>query len=142
MLMKIIIALLMFMFPTSLYAKNKDLVIDDTAKNKITREASFPGGIQEWKRYLEKNMSKELADSVYTFSGTTTVVVSFVVEKDGSISGVTVGNSGRHHPVLVAESIRIIKNSPKWLPALKKGKPVRAYYKQSIIWEPSGSENN
>ena len=51
------------------------------------------------------------------------VFVSFVIEKDGSVSHVAVVRSA--HPLLDAEALRVISNMPKWKPAMTEGKPVR-----------------
>ena len=52
-----------------------------------------------------------------------TVLVTFVVEKSGSIGDVEVKQPIA--PLLDAEAIRVIKSSPKWTPAHQKGKVVR-----------------
>ena len=54
------------------------------------------------------------------------VFVSFVVEKDGSISNIKVlrdigGGCG-------AEVVRVVKLMPKWKPGTQKGKPVRVQF--------------
>lgn len=54
------------------------------------------------------------------------VLIEFVVEKDGSISNVKVVTP--LSPECDAEAIRVIKKLPKWKPGEKMGKPVRVYY--------------
>lgn len=54
------------------------------------------------------------------------VIVSFVVDKDGSISNAQVVKS--LHPSLDAEALRIINNMPKWIPGTQNGKPVNVKY--------------
>ncbi len=51
------------------------------------------------------------------------VIVSFVVEKDGSLSNFSVMNTP--HESLSDEVIRILKISPKWTPASQRGEIVR-----------------
>jgi protein TonB len=55
-----------------------------------------------------------------------TVYVTFVVEKDGSITDVRVlrGIGGGCDE----EAVRVVKNSPKWSPGKQRGKPVRVQY--------------
>jgi periplasmic protein TonB len=126
--MKYCILILLGFITTSAFAQSG---------NRITREAEFPGGVGAWGKYLERNMTKELPDSAIEKYGASSlqVIVLFTIQKDGSISDVKVLNEKKHHPEMVSEAIRIIKESPKWLPALKKGKPVRSYFRQPIIWE-------
>ncbi len=88
----------------------------------------FPGEADAWQKYLEKNITypnfcKELGV-------TGTVLVEFVVERDGSISNVKVLNPV--YPDLDAEAVKVIKNSPKWIPGKQMGKPVRVFYQIPI----------
>ena len=55
-----------------------------------------------------------------------TVYVSFVIEKDGSVSNIKVlrnigGGCGE-------EAVRVVQAMPKWKPARQRGKRVRAQY--------------
>lgn len=53
------------------------------------------------------------------------VVVTFIVEKDGSVSNVKVLKSV---PSLDEEAVRVISGSPEWTPGFKDGKPVRVSF--------------
>lgn len=53
------------------------------------------------------------------------VNVTFMIEKDGKVSDVTVTKGVDE--LLDAEAIRVIKSSPKWTPAKKGGVTVRSY---------------
>ena len=52
-----------------------------------------------------------------------TVVVSFIVEKDGTVTGVNIENS--LDPRLDDEVLRVVNVSPKWIPGQIGGKKVR-----------------
>lgn len=54
------------------------------------------------------------------------VICQFIVEKDGSVSNVTVVRSV--DPVLDAEACRVIYTMPKWNPGKQKGEAVRVKY--------------
>lgn len=54
------------------------------------------------------------------------VVVSFVVEKDGSLSDIRVARSVS--PVLDAEAIRVVSSMPQWNPGVNNGEYVRVKY--------------
>lgn len=54
------------------------------------------------------------------------VVVSFIVEKDGSLSNIKAMQSVS--PDMDAEAIKVVKNSPKWIPGTQFGRPVRANF--------------
>ncbi len=60
------------------------------------------------------------------------VIVSFVVERDGSITDVRVVKSV--HPSLDREAVRVVKSMPKWIPGKQKGSPVRVKYTTPITF--------
>ena len=55
-----------------------------------------------------------------------TVVCQFIVEKDGSISNVTVLRSV--DPLLDKEAVRVLESMPNWTPGRNNGQPVRVKY--------------
>ncbi|HEY5470249.1 MAG TPA: energy transducer TonB [Bacteroidales bacterium] len=55
-----------------------------------------------------------------------TVFLTFIVEKDGSVSNVTVVKGV--DPLLDTEAVRAISESPKWTPGLQSGQPVRVRF--------------
>ena len=52
--------------------------------------------------------------------------LTFVVEKDGKLSDIKVVKSV--DPVLDTEAVRVLEKSPKWLPGIIMGQPVRVQY--------------
>lgn len=54
------------------------------------------------------------------------VIVKFIVEKDGSVSNVTLLES--FDKAAGDESLRVVKSSPKWSPGMQDGKAVRVQY--------------
>ncbi len=63
-----------------------------------------------------------------------TVILTFVVEKDGSVIEVTVLKGV--HPVLDNEALKVISESPKWSPGKQRGQPVRIRYIIPINFSP------
>ena len=55
-----------------------------------------------------------------------TVFLTFIIEKDGSVSNVTVMKGV--HPLLDSEAVKAISESPKWSPGLQRGQPVRVRF--------------
>jgi len=55
-----------------------------------------------------------------------TVYLTFIVERDGSVSNVTVLKGV--HPLLDEEAVKAISQSPKWSPGLQRGQPVRVRF--------------
>lgn len=61
-----------------------------------------------------------------------TVVVSYVIEVDGSIEVANVLQSV--HALLDEEAIRVIKAMDVWKPAIQRGKPTRMMFQQAITF--------
>lgn len=109
-------------------------VADDENKifTKVEQEAEFPGGQGAWRRYLENNLNANAPVDGGAAPGTYTVIVKFVVSKDGSLSDIQAESN--HGAGMEKEAIRAIKNGPKWKPALQNGRNVNAYRRQPITF--------
>lgn len=94
--------------------------------------AEFPGGLPQWTKYLERNLNRDLPVENGAPPGKYTVVVSFIVAKDGSISDVTAENDPGYGTK--AEAMRVIAKGPKWKPAVQNGRNVIYRHKQSITF--------
>lgn len=82
--------------------------------------AEFPGGQQAPYRWLGQHLHYPDVAKYNNIQGK--VVVSFVIEKDGSIGRVTVIRS--KDPNLDKEAVRLIKSMPRWTPARYNGQPI------------------
>jgi protein TonB len=82
----------------------------------------FPGGDGEWRKYLERSINRDIPVDDNVQPGCYTIKGSFQVDADGSISDIQLLKND--FPKMSAEIIRVIKNSPKWLPVVKNGKAV------------------
>ncbi|TRZ76129.1 MAG: energy transducer TonB [Bacteroidetes bacterium] len=89
---------------------------------------SFPGGDEALFAFLRKNLKYPQEARELEMTGI--VYVSFVVEKDGSITEVTlvrgVGN------ICDEEAMRVIKSMPDWTPGKQNNIPVRVRYNLPI----------
>jgi len=94
--------------------------------------AEFPGGLPAWAKYLERNLNRDLPVENGAPPGKYTVVVSFIVEKDGSISDVVAENDPGYGTK--NEAVRVITRGPKWKPAVQNGRNVIYRHKQSITF--------
>ncbi len=114
---------------------HQDVVEDNNIYNAAGVEvnASFPGGPLKWQSFLRNNF---VAPEEPGLKGK--VVVSFVVEKDGSLTDIKVlkdvgYGSGN-------EAIRVLKKGPKWIPAVQNGKNVRLAFIQTFSIETPDGE--
>ena len=97
----------------------------------IEKEAEFPGGVEAWARFLNKNL--RFPDEALNAGIQGSVMVQFVVDVNGNVSDVEVV-SGPEVGGLREEAVRVIKKSGKWVPALQNGRYVRAYRRQPVVF--------
>jgi len=106
--------------PATAPHKTNQILIDP-----VEPSPSFPGGQKAFYKFLGKNLKWPGDPEV---SGR--VVVGFVVEKDGRLTHFKILRSlGKDFD---AEALRVLKKSPKWIPAIINGKPVRRGFMQPI----------
>ena len=97
----------------------------------------FQGGMEKFYKYLAANCKYPAEAIKNNIQGK--VLLSFIVEKDGTISEVKVVKSlgsGTDE-----EAVRLLENSPKWKPATSGNKPVRVQYDVPINFALSGESN-
>ena len=91
----------------------------------------FPGGDDSLFAYLYRNVSYPAEAKKADIRGR--VFVTFVVEKDGRITGERIlrdigGGCGE-------EVLRVIRAMPKWKPGTQDGKPVRVQFNLPVAFE-------
>ena len=96
----------------------------------VTANASFPGGDAECMNWLRKNIKYPAICQEQGVQGM--VILSFVVDRDGSVVDVKVVRSPDEH--LSEEAVRLVKLMPKWKPAVEKGKIVRTRFNLPIMF--------
>ena len=93
----------------------------------LDKKPEFPGGMQKFYTYISKNFEKP--EDVR--ENTVRVFVSFVIEKDGSMTDIVVARDPGNG--LGKEAIRVLKSlKTKWKPGIYKGQPVRTAYSLPI----------
>ena len=98
-------------------------------------EAMFPGGGDAWKKYLERNLRSQTPVDMGAPAGIYTVVVSFLVARDGTTSEIEVLSAPDPDYGTTKEAIRVIQRSGKWQPAIQNGRTVVFREKQKIIFQ-------
>lgn len=97
---------------------------DTAVLRTVEQIPEFPGGIVQFMKWLTRNLRYPPQAQQQKIQGK--VVVSFIVNKDGSISSPTVVKSV--DPMLDNEAMRVVKMMPRWKPGLEKGKPCRTMF--------------
>lgn len=120
---------------TILRAVGDDSTTSDNEKvyQVVGQQPNFPGGKEELFKYLAYNMIYPADAAKNKVEGR--VLVTFVIEHDGSISNVNVVNSV--YPSLDKEAIRVVSEMPKWIPGKANGKTVRVKYTIPITFRLS-----
>lgn len=97
----------------------------DEALFQVEVMPSFRGGdLTKFRDWVAKRTNYPQAAIEKKIRGT--VFLTFIVEKDGSVSNVTVVKGV--HPLLDNEAVKAISESPKWTPGLQRGQPVRVRF--------------
>ena len=94
----------------------------------LDKQPEFPGGIQKFYTYVGRNFKTPDTEIAKTIK----VYVSFVIEKDGTMSDIRVPRNPGFG--LDQEAIRVLKSlKTKWSPGILNGKPVRTAYNLPIV---------
>lgn len=88
-------------------------------------QPEFPGGIENCYKYFEKHLVKPKVKALVD-----KVVLSFIVEKDGSLTDVRIIHDAGFG--MGDQLLSILENGPKWKPATKDGKKVRVHHQLPI----------
>ncbi|MCH5312372.1 MAG: energy transducer TonB [Prevotella sp.] len=91
---------------------------------------SFPGGQAELMSYLSKNIKYPVVAEENGVQGR--VILTFVVERNGSITDIKVVKSV--DPSLDKEAIRVVKGMPNWIPGKQNGSSVRVKFTLPVIF--------
>jgi len=95
----------------------------------VETQLEFPGGINKMMQFISSNFKYPEIDKENGIEGR--VYVSFIVEKDGTVSTVEILKSVSK--ALDAEAIRVVKLMPNWTPGTQNGNPVRVSFHLPIL---------
>lgn len=82
------------------------------------------GGASAWAKFLNNNLRFPPAAQEDGISGK--VLLSFIIEKDGHLSNITVDRPAGHG--FDEEALRVLKLAKAWKPGMQNGQPVRVKY--------------
>jgi len=92
------------------------------------RESEYPGKAGQWLRYLNKHI--EYPDRAVKGKIEGEVRVAFIVDKEGKVFDPYIARSVEYS--LDEESLKMVRQSGKWIPAYQNGKIVKSYKIQPI----------
>ena len=109
---------------------------NDKAYDVVEEMPQYPGGVGKLMEYVSMNVRYPKEAESKSIQGR--VIITFVVEKDGSITDAEVIKSV--DPALDAEALRVVKAMPKWTPGKQEGKPIRVKYTMPITFALQGGD--
>lgn len=123
-------------------AVSNSLVEESTEQTPVQAEApvdlkvleqlpEFPGGMVEFMKWLNSNLRYPQGAQRRKAMGK--VVVSFLINKDGSITNAKIEKSAS--PELDAEALRVVRLMPRWKPGMSDNKPCRTMFAIPIIFQ-------
>lgn len=92
-----------------------------------------------WGKYISTNINIELASKYIKLSknqqqAIKTVIVTFIISENGTVSDVAIENKGEAHKKLEEEAIRIVSESPRWKPASILDEKISFWMRQPITF--------
>ena len=94
------------------------------------KEAEFPDAVVGWQKHLIKNLRYPIYAQEHELQGT--VIVYFQVDTEGNLHDMILLKSASLP--LDDEAIRMLRISPKWIPATKNGQVVKSYKQQPVMF--------
>lgn len=96
----------------------------------IQKSAEFPGGQKGWVNFLEENMDRDVPVRNGAPTGNYLVIISFVIDKEGNLTELKAENDPGFGTK--EEALKIMKRSPRWIPASQNGKNVIYRHRQMV----------
>jgi hypothetical protein len=101
----------------------------DTIHIMVDSAATFPGGKPGWINHVQNHLNPSVGVDNGAHLGTYNVVIKFTVMKDGTLKDFKPETKFGYG--FEQEVIRVLKLSPKWVPAKKNGVNVNSVAKQT-----------
>ena len=100
--------------------------VGDEIYTVVEQDPEFPGGMDAMIAWLGSNVQYPAKARQDGLQGT--VYVTFVVERNGAITGVKVVNHDEKKTDLEEEAMRAVRSMPKWKPGKARGEKVRVQF--------------
>jgi hypothetical protein len=105
---------------------------DTTIYTTVDTAAHFPGGRPAWVKFITKNLNPLVGVDNGASEGKYDVIISFTVTRDGTLKDFKPQTKYKHG--FEEEVIRVLKLSPKWIPAKKNGIYVNSITSQNQLF--------
>jgi periplasmic protein TonB len=122
------VSALLLLTKTNAQSISKDTA--DAVFTVVEQPATYPGGEQAMGDFIRKIIKYPKKEKKEGIDGI--AYVTFVVEKDGSVSNVKLLRGIPGKPKCNQEAVRVVKKMPKWNPGYQNGKAVRVQFNLPI----------
>ena len=117
---------------TQVVVVEEEEVVDDTPYIKVEKMPTFQGGdLNTFRKWVQERIKYPQIAQENGITGR--VVLSFVVEKDGSVTNIQVLQSPDRS--LGEEASRVLGTSPKWEPGQQSSQKVRVKYTLPVMFQ-------
>ncbi|MCU7547783.1 energy transducer TonB [Chitinophagaceae bacterium LB-8] len=112
------------------YIDEEGNTLSDTTNR--DREASFPGGLKAWQKYLVKNLyfpsQWKLANADMAI-----VVVDAAIDEEGNVTDIRL--TAPLHPDFDQIALNVLRKAPKWNAAVSHNRKVKFYFRQPVVFQ-------
>lgn len=105
----------------------------DTPFITVEIEPTFPGGMEAFLKYVQKNYRYPTQAVASGIKGQ--IILTFIVERDGSLTDIRIVRDLKFGTG--EEAVRLLKASPRWTPGVQNGREVRVAYTLPIALDLS-----
>ena len=97
----------------------------------VEQMPEFPGGMEALRKYIADHIKYPEIAKENEIEGT--VVVKFIINRDGTVSKVSVLRGV--DPVLDSEAVRVVRTLPKFKPGMNCGCPVKVWFTLPVVFK-------
>ena len=117
---------------TQIVEVEEEEIEEDQPFIKVEKMPTFRGGdLNAFRNWVQGKLRYPQIAAENGISGR--VVLSFVVERDGSLTNIQVLQSPDRS--LGEEATRVVSSSPKWEPGMQRNQPVRVKYTLPVVFQ-------
>ena len=117
---------------TTVVEVEEEEIEEDQPFIKVEKMPSFQGGdLNKFRNWVQSKLKYPKIAQENGISGR--VTLAFVIEKDGTLTGIQVMQSPDKS--LSEEAIRVVSSSPKWSPGMQRNQPVRVRYQLPVNFQ-------
>ena len=98
----------------------------------VEKQPEYIGGTDAMHKFIYQNLILPKSDTTKTEENIDRIVVSFTIEKDGTVSDIKIDKANKDAERYKNNIIQCFLKMPKWKPAYQKGKPIRMLQRETI----------